>query len=123
MCMYQFYFSAVAFVLVLPVAAAPTPTDELTIKELKFPTKKGTTWVYKNTSFEVVHLLNRVEKKDGGVVLTIESEEKGARLAPVERLHLSDKGLFKVESLGKKLDEPRCLLKLPHKVGQKWDSS
>jgi hypothetical protein len=89
-----------------------------------FPTKAGAKWVYADGGTEDrVVLLSDVESKGGATVLTLVTREPGDKTAPHEKLRISEKGVFQTEALGKAVDPPRCVLKLPVTKGQKWEES
>ena len=108
-------------VLFVAVAqSAPVPRHLLP-KEPPFPhpTAVGTKWVYEAGRAEETLVLTKAEWKDGAALVTIETE-KGAPVRS-QKVLVSAVGWFVVEGGGEAYNAPMPILKLPHRVGQKWD--
>jgi hypothetical protein len=91
-----------------------------------FPTTVGDRWVtemqYKSGTSEYTEVVTAVEKKDGGLVVTVGRESDGKLLPQTSDVRVTNKGLFRMSLLGTMYDEPYCILKLPLKPGESWTS-
>jgi hypothetical protein len=76
--------------------------------------------VYEDGGRERTWEVTAAEKKDGETIVTVTESGPGGAVA-VEKVVVSPKGLFKVETGAFKHDRPVCLLKLPAKAGDTWD--
>ena len=109
---------AAAVVSLAPAAQAPTGAKN---PEPYFPTGKGARWVYDEQGSERVFAVTAVEEKDGAKLVTVtELPERSGGLSG--RVAVSEKGLFQVGTglAGFTYDTPVCLLRLPHKPGDRW---
>jgi Protein of unknown function (DUF3108) len=114
----------VILVFVVPVESAPK------LKDLPdaayFPMTVGDRWVtemqYKTFSSEYTEVVTAVEKKDEATLVTIGREVEGTVGPQVSQIRITDKGIFRVSSLGTVYDAPYCVLRLPLKVGETWTS-
>jgi hypothetical protein len=101
-----------------PVPAHLMPKDP----PLAFPTSVGTTWVYECASGSATIVISDVTVQDGAKLVTTEwVGENGAR-TPHMVTRVSTEGVFLVSESGEKYDEPWCIVKLPHRAGQEWET-
>jgi hypothetical protein len=103
--------------------AAPAPKSK---DSVYFPTKEGDTRVYEFRAGEKVEaaytdVVTKVEKKDGALHVTITRERVGTTPF-VTTIAVSSEGLFRVAANDEKLEKPIPLLKMPAKVGTKWEA-
>jgi len=110
------------------VSAAPVPKDAGK-PVLYFPTEVGTKIEYKDETggnYQSAGKIVSAETKDGVTTITLEwklaNEQDGSRVLQ-EKLAVSAKGVFRVSLGGMDLTPPMCLLKLPVKRGDKWDTT
>jgi hypothetical protein len=114
------------FVLVECVAlAAPVPRAARKTP-LYFPTTVGTEWVYgsadsKEDEFADTLSITEAEESDGATVVTVARSFNG-RPQSTETIRVSSEGLFLLANSHGKHDPPACMLKLPHKAGDRWQS-
>jgi hypothetical protein len=89
-----------------------------------FPTTVGDRWViemqYKTHTVEYTEVVTGVDKKDGGLVVSVGREVDGKLGSYSSDVRVTDKGLFRITLLGTVYDEPYCILKLPLKPGESW---
>jgi hypothetical protein len=112
---------ASALVLLLTAAAAaPIPKEKAKAPDY-YPTALGSKWVYKVGETEMTFVVTAVERKKDETLATIENQLNGLTAA-TERLSVSDKGVFRTELNKAVVDPPFCILKSPHKPGDKWDA-
>jgi hypothetical protein len=84
----------------------------------------GSKWVYEeegepgSTRLDVS---TAVTECDRAKYVTIMFEKKG-KLVPSEEIKVSPEGVFRVGNVGKKLQFPTCLLKLPCRVEETWEN-
>src|SRR5262245_59338414 len=102
--------------------AAPAPKAK---EWVYFPTREGDTRVYESRSGEKVEggytdVVTKVEKKDEAVHVTITRERPGAA-AFITTIAVTSEGVFRVAIDGEKLEKPIPLLRMPAKVGTKWE--
>jgi hypothetical protein len=109
-------------------SAAPVPRDGEK-PALYFPTQVGTKFAYKDQSgddFQSAATITGADTKDGVTTVSVEwvhfNKQDGKRLLK-EKLAVSAKGVFRVSLNGTELTPPLCLLKLPVKKDDKWDTS
>jgi hypothetical protein len=101
--------------------AAPVPR-EARKASLYFPTIVGTEWVYAvGEDNEYTDTIVEAEESDGATVVTV---VRFFRQKPMttEKILVSPDGLFLLENGHGKHDPSACLLKLPHKPGDRWKS-
>ena len=108
------------------VAAAPVPKD--TEKPLYFPTQVGAKMVFKDESgdYRSEGKIADAETKDGVTTIAVEwslFNKQDGESTVKEKLAVSAKGVFRTAMSGVDLAPPLCLLKLPLKTGDKWDTS
>jgi hypothetical protein len=102
--------------LTVPTAPAPPATPAY------YPTEVGTENVYVGGKSEFTLVVSAVAEKDGAQVMTMmRRSPREVRKQPHEIMSVSARGLFLVSSEHAPLDAPICLLKLPHRDGQRWD--
>jgi hypothetical protein len=116
-------FSLVALVSFVPAAPVPThlmPRDP----PLAFPTTVGTKWVYELPSGgEQTIVISEVkEEKDGSKVVTMEYVEGGKR-TPYQVRRVSNQGIFVLVDGVQKYEEPLCIVRLPHREGETWETN
>jgi hypothetical protein len=110
---------AVGFALL--ASGAPRPKD--TAKEpVYFPTVEGTTLVYQVGDREETEVVTKVEVKDGSKEVHISSVQDGVN-KPLMVVRVSKDGLYLLEETGQKYDTPWCILKLPVKAGDTWQTT
>ena len=114
--------ACVLLALVVPAGSAPRLKDASGGDF--FPTTVGDRWVtqmqYKSGTSEYTEVVTGVEKKDGGLVVTVGREANGKLLPQTSDVRVSDKGIFRMSLLGTVYDEPYCILKRPLKPGESW---
>jgi hypothetical protein len=101
------------------------------------PTTVGDRWTYQYPDAEVDYVVTKVEEKEGKKVVSVGRVRDGGKVTPHNKVEVSNKGLFQLESVvvmvsfgggpapadGWKVEEPPlCLLKLPARPGDKWES-
>lgn len=101
--------------LLLPATPAPTPKYESF-----YPAKVGTKWVYQDGDEEMILTVSAVERKPEELVVTVVQVLQDGKTTPYEKLTVSEKGLFRVEIRGVTFDAPLCVVRFPHKDGDKW---
>ena len=115
--------AAVAVLVAHAAHAAPAPRGGA--EGAYFPIKEGATRVYEVRSGDTVEsgytdVVTKVEKKDAAVHVTVTRDYPGAN-PYVTTIAVSGEGLFRVAVSGRDLAKPILLLKLPAKVGTKWE--
>lgn len=124
----RFLLLAVSLALIAAfLPAAPVPRDAE--KALYFPIHVGTKWVYdENGKKKFEETVTAVEKKNERYLVTVATIDHQAQEATfASQYEVSSAGIFKVADgleapeTSTKFDPPHCVLKLPHKVGEKWD--
>lgn len=112
--------------LVLSASAclwAPPPKDG----PVYFPTKAGARWVYLvklgevDRPYESVEVVTAVEQKGGATLVTVGHESQG-EVMPHHVMSVSSKGVFVTSAVGGEMTEPFCVLRLPHRPGNKWEA-
>ena len=103
--------------------AAPAPKGK---DAVYFPTKEGDTRVYEIRDGDKVEStfkdkVTKVEKKDEGLEVTIARDGPGTS-SFITVISVTKEGLFRLSFNGEPLDKPVPLLKMPAKVGTKWES-
>ncbi|HJZ94847.1 MAG TPA: hypothetical protein VKE40_28530 [Gemmataceae bacterium] len=104
------------------VWAAPL-TKEKAEATAYIPAKPGARWEFQTPRASIVEVIKSVDKKDGATIISIGTDDGEGKIVVTERLEITGKGIFRIESRGDKLDPPLCLLKLPHSDGQTWESA
>lgn len=96
--------------------AAPLPKD--TAKEPYYPTKKGTTWIYRVNEQEETFVVTDVQKKDGATIVSVGQIVLGTLDGPKDVI-VSDAGVFEIKPSYASRDKkkPRPILELPAKAG------
>lgn len=108
-------------VLVLTIAPAAPRLKEKPQTDLLGPTAVGTKWVFVLNGVATTNEITAIKEVDGGKLVTVERAPEGGGLRFGEVLRVSADGLALVEGpVGKRVDPPRVLLKLPAKAGDKW---
>jgi len=103
--------------------AAPAPKAK---DAVYFPTREGDTRVYEFIAGEKAEVgftdvVTKVEKKDGAVHVTITRNYRPEFAPYVTTIAVSSEGLFRVAANGEAMAKPITLLKMPAKVGTKWE--
>ena len=127
------------FVLACAPAAAPlAPVPPGSGKSLYyFPTRVGTKWVYDKTFGGApwegyAKVITESEEKNGRYLVTVKTTSVDfvdTDATTIGRFEVSRDGFFKVaeglesEETRLEFDPPRCYLKLPHRVGEKWGAN
>jgi hypothetical protein len=108
----------IVFGAVAAIPAAPRLKERTDLSY--FPTEVGTQWVYEAGNIEVTRFVRQAEKVDGATLITI--GQVNTRKPPhiIQRLRVSNQGIFEVENYLGEVDPPRCLLRLPHRTGSRW---
>lgn len=108
----------------VPAAPVPPGADK---PVYYFPTRVGTKWVYDKTGGEGFgKVVTESEEKDGRFLVTVKGDVKENPWA--SQYAVSKDGVFKVahklnnDDPFEKYDPPSCLLKLPHKDGNTWET-
>jgi hypothetical protein len=68
---------------------------------------------------ESTEVVTAVEWKDGAYVVSVGREGIGG-VIPFQMIEVSSRGLLRVKSGTEETDSPRCLLRLPARVGDTW---
>jgi hypothetical protein len=115
-------FLPLAFLTVAVADGAPLPKSK---NAVWFPTREGDTRVYEvrvgdKAESSFTDKVTRVEKKDVGLDVTIARDGPGAS-SFVTVISVTREGLFRVMLDGEALTNPITLLKLPAKVGTRWE--
>jgi hypothetical protein len=111
-----------------PAAPAPPAADK---PVYYFPTRVGTKWVYERSkegeeSRTFGKVVTESEEKDGRFLVTVKGDLKENPWA--SQYAVSKDGVFMVahkfnnDDPYKMWDPPECLLKLPHKDGNTWET-
>ena len=110
-----------ALFLAVPHLALPAPIPrERQDSGLYHPTRQGDKWVYEHDNGETAFVITDVEEKDGTKIVAVGSDDWKPPL-PVMRVSVSEKALYQLPIKGADLPATVCLLKLPAKVGDKWE--
>jgi hypothetical protein len=112
---------AAAVLLAAPAAPVPKPEPK---NALYFPVRAGAAWVYQIGETDRVQsedVVAEVKRSDGATVVTV-STDVGGDLIPWQTVSISDKGLFRMDGGGPKPARFVCLLRLPTKAGDTWES-
>src|SRR5262245_19890982 len=128
--MTRFLVLVVPFVMIAGLLpAAPVPPDGGK-QQYYFPTRVGTKWVYEENGGEGHgESVTESVEKNGRYLVTVKATSVDFKDGPsttIWRYEVAHDGVFLVEegleSAVTRLEHnpPFCLLKLPHKVGEKW---
>jgi hypothetical protein len=107
--------------LVLAVAsapAAPRPKDKERPKPY-YATVLGTTLVYDDGGTDRTQEVTAVEEKDGETLVTVSDVSAGGK-APLEKVSISARGVFRVASAEFKF-YPLCTLRFPVRENDTWE--
>jgi hypothetical protein len=123
---YSFPALLAATFLLGVAAAAPVPKNRGK-PALYFPTKVGTKLVYEdeNGGDEQTYRVSEAKEKDGAIIVTVEMDlynPQDGKRSLIERVAVSEKGVFRLELGQQKLTPPLCLLQLPCKAGDEWNT-
>jgi hypothetical protein len=103
--------------------AAPVPKHLMKEPEFAHPATVGATWVYDlGSGREDTITVSKVEVKDAETLVTTEHVLKGDQRTPHMTVSVSAKGIFLVAETGSLYDAPWCMLQLPHREGQSWET-
>src|SRR5262245_32909807 len=111
---------AILLLLFATLAAPAAPALKSTGPALYYPTTVGTRWVYEYRGIENTTVVTRIEEKEGAFLVDV-AEESDKRETPSQQIRVSGEGVFRLSIAGTTLQNPECLLKLPHKDGQEWE--
>lgn len=113
----------VSAVMLIVTVGSAAPILKEDPKEPYFPTKKGAkwVWVYKDDDHESIEVVTEVETKDKTTLVTVGHQSRNT-VIPGVQIAVSEAGLAVRGGTGldTPLEERLCLLKLPHKDGNKW---
>ena len=76
--------------------------------------------MYEYRGIENTSVVTRIEEKEGAFLVDV-AEESDKRETPSQQIRVSGEGVFRLSIAGTTLQNPECLLKLPHKDGQEWE--
>ena len=62
-----------------------------------------------------------VEKKDGGLLVTLTQVADNGQTLPHEKMLVTEKGLTRTEISGSPLTPPLVMLRVPHPKGDRWE--
>jgi len=112
----------------LVLSAAPVPRDGE--KQYYSPTRVGTKWVYDLRDGEgYAQIVTKSEEKNGRYFVTVKFTAADFQDGPsttISQYEVAKDGIFGVAhgledpDTRTVFDPPYCILKLPHKVGEKW---
>jgi hypothetical protein len=115
----------------LPAVEGATLVYRWTYKDVIPPGPAGTVRRVEEQESEITEVVTAVKKTDAGLVITLSQKMEGSEYGGTDTFLLSEKGLFTTgtsltgpDIKGErrwKIDPPACLLKLPHKAGNKWE--
>jgi hypothetical protein len=88
-----------------------------------FPTTVGAKWVYQFAKADQTEVVTHVRREGGDVVVSVGYERPGGEVAPIHTMALRGDGLYMLDEVGKPYDPPVCVLKLPVKVGDRWEGT
>src|SRR5690242_16628424 len=108
----------VALVTILSVApAAPAPDRP----PVYWPLRVGFGRVYQADQGDVTLVVTDVGEKDGALIVEVGLKNiPDGKVSTHQVMSVSPEGVFLLVSGGDHYDPPNCLLKLPHRDGQKW---
>jgi hypothetical protein len=111
---------AIPLLLLATFAAPAAPALKSKGAALYYPTTVGARWVYEYRGIESTCVVTRIEEKEG-VFLVDVAEVSDKRETPSQQMRVSGEGVLRLSIAGTTLQNPECLLKLPHKDGQEWE--
>jgi hypothetical protein len=115
--------AAVLFVsLVASAPGAPIPKHLMRKDPVYYPTKVGTKLVYAGDGIEITKVVTKVEKVDEGTMASTDILTSDGNAIPDSKVLVTPKGLYITERGEVAYDPPWCILRLPHNVGDCWDS-
>jgi hypothetical protein len=116
--------AALACLTAIPVlVAAPVPAHLMPRDPpLGFPTRVGTTWVYEGNYGKRTIVISAKEEKGEYTLVTTEWVDDAGKRTPHMVTRVSVEGVFLVAEGGQKYENPWCILKLPHREGQTWET-
>lgn len=117
--------STLLVALCLVTVSTPAPRlEDRPLTDLRFPAVVGCKKVFACRhgidEYEMIVEAVKVEKWDGGTLVTCEREIDRVR-TPDSKFVVSPNGLLVLESQGRKLEAPMWHIKLPAKGGLTWD--
>jgi hypothetical protein len=111
---------AILLLLLATLATQAAPALKSKGPALYYPTTVGARWVYEYRGIESTTVVTRVVEKDG-VFLVDVAQVSDKRETPSQQMRVSGDGVFRLSIAGTALQNPECLLKLPHKDGHEWE--
>jgi hypothetical protein len=112
----------VFLVVLAPAPAAPIPKHLPQVPAGYYPTKVGTKLVYDRKGVAETRLVTKVEKADGGTMVTTANVAPDGTQSPHMKVLVNEKGLFLAEEHGSAYDSPWCIFQPPLKPGNTWDT-
>ena len=109
----------VLFALYAVISAAPQRTERKNVVDF-FPTEVGTHWTYGTVGGEVTQFVHDAENDGEAKVVTIYQVHPRKPPYMVQRLRVSDRGVFEIATYVGEIEPPHCLLRLPHRPGNRW---
>jgi hypothetical protein len=88
-----------------------------------FPTTTGVTWVYQDGKLEETQVVSGVDRTSDGVHVKIALVEGGRRQIHLRTIVVRSDGLFISEELGSPVEPQVCILKLPLRVDEAWETT
>jgi hypothetical protein len=113
--------SLLAVLLAGPVAPAPQVKDKAP-PTTYWPTVVGATLEYQFASSTQTEVVTAVERKGDVTTVAINWINKDGTSSPYNKVEIRKDGIFMTEEVGQAYDPPVCLLKLPLKAGDKWQT-
>jgi hypothetical protein len=102
-------------------AAAPVPTHLIPpTPPYYYPTTAGTKLVYERAGELETRLIDSVEDKDGGKLVTVVTLKEDGTKSPFHKALVNAKGTFFLERAGRPYPAPFEMLRLPFKADTTW---
>ena len=68
-------------------------------------------------------MVTDVRREGGDFIVRVETEGADGKLAPIHTMALRADGLYMLDEVGKAYSPPVCMVRLPVKVGDRWDGA
>ncbi|MDB5312929.1 MAG: hypothetical protein JWO38_7131 [Gemmataceae bacterium] len=108
-----------------PAPAAPVPTHLMPKHPIYYPTVVGTKWTKVACHVEprrvATFVVADVKEEGGSKLVSVAIEDDGENRI-VEKVRIAPDGMFLVQRNQVQFDPPVCLLKLPVKPGEEWET-